>query len=213
MNHRTSAIERLRALPALFRGTDLTLRFGWSSKTASQYVYLWRRAGLVEPFGGHADVFANRIVSNDPDWESALVMAMPSALIVGIESIRRAGWTTQIPSRPQVAVHASSALYSTTHFAVERREADWFDRVENGVLRDDSGHAPVLCAPYALVDLVMREGWGACGLDPDDIEVEAIRASDRALLVRAARTMASTDPVIADMADQPSRAIAAARFR
>ncbi len=205
MNTRTSAIDRLRALPALFRGTDLTLRFGWSSKTASQYVYLWRRAGLVEPFGGHADVFANRIVAGDPDWEVALAMAMPSALIVGIEPIRRAGWTTQIPARPQVAVHASSALYSTVHFVIDRRDADWFDRVKDGVVRGENGRAPALSAPFALADLISREGWGACGLDPDDLDTHDLRTSDRAQLARAMRAMGVTDPVLGDWSAPPLR--------
>lgn len=212
MTSRRSAVDRLRTLPALFRGTDLTLRFGWSSKTASQYVYLWRRTGLVEPFGGHADVFANRLVADEPDWESALVMAMPSALIVGIESIRRAGWTTQIPARPQVAIHASSTLYSTMHFMVERRDAAWFERVQNGVVRGDGGHASVLSAPYALVDLIEREGWGACGLDPDDLDVDMLRVGDRNQLSRAARALGSEDALIANMATLCSRAATRSRY-
>ena len=64
-----SAFERLRDLPALFRGGDLTRRFGWTSKTASQYLYLWKRRGLVQSLGGHSDVYANLLTDRHPDWE------------------------------------------------------------------------------------------------------------------------------------------------
>jgi hypothetical protein len=84
-----SAFERLRDLPS-FRGGDLTRRFGWTSKTASQYPYLWKRRGLAQRLGGHSDVYANLLASRHSDWEGAVVMAMPSAVLVGIEALRRA---------------------------------------------------------------------------------------------------------------------------
>jgi hypothetical protein len=51
MSTTTSAIERLQGLPQIFRGADLTVRFAWSSKTASQYLYLWKKRGLVSSLG------------------------------------------------------------------------------------------------------------------------------------------------------------------
>lgn len=187
---RISALTRLRDLPAIFRGSDLTLRFGWSSKTASQYIYLWRRAQIVEPFGGHSDVYANTIVDPSPDWERALAMAMPSAVVVGVECLRRVGWITQIPATTAVAVHAASVVYSTAHFAVERRSATWFETIQPGLVRGQAGRAPSLHPAYALADLIAREGWGRCGLDRDDIDVDALTAGDRARLRRAMHAFA-----------------------
>ena len=48
----TSAIDRLRQLPAIFVGTDLTLRFGWSPAAASVYLSQWRKSQLVRSLGG-----------------------------------------------------------------------------------------------------------------------------------------------------------------
>ena len=128
-----SAFERLRDLPALFRGGDLTRRFGWTSKTASQYVYLWKRRGLVQGLGGHSDAYANLLASRHPDWEGAVVMAMPSAGLVGIEALRRAGWTTQLVQRPTVAVKSGHLMFQTEHFDVVNRDPHWFDHVAPGI--------------------------------------------------------------------------------
>ncbi len=95
-----SAIERLQSLPPLFRGADLTVRFQWTSKTASQYLYLWKRRKLVQELGGHSDVFANMLMTRQPNWEQALLLAMPSALLVGVEALRQAGWVTQVQHNP-----------------------------------------------------------------------------------------------------------------
>ena len=86
-----SSIQRLLSLPALFSGRDLAVRFQWTSKAASQYLYLWKKRGLVQPLGGHSDVFANTLVQPQPDWESALRLTMPSAVVVRIEALRRGG--------------------------------------------------------------------------------------------------------------------------
>ena len=102
MSKQISAIDRLRELPTLFRGAHLTTRFRWDSKTASQYLYLWKRRNLVQGLGGHSDVFANLLFEpfpQYPNWEKALLMTMPSAVIVSVEVLRRVGWTTQIPIR------------------------------------------------------------------------------------------------------------------
>jgi len=107
--------------------------------TSSQYLYLWRRRQLIEAFGGHADVFANLLVAAHPDWDQALAMAMPSAVITGPECLRRAAWITQIPNRPDVAVLASSRLFATGHFNIRRQSAAWFEQMRPGMLQRDAG--------------------------------------------------------------------------
>ena len=168
MSTQVSAIERLRSLPALFRGADLTVRFQWASKTA-HYLYLWKRRGLVQGLGGHSDVYANLLTQPQPDWEAALRMAMPSAVVMGVEALRRAGWTTQVPQRPTVAVQARQPVYTVVPFVATPREPTWFEQVQPGVQPSGPGGLPTLRPAWALADLLRSPGWGACGLWPDDI--------------------------------------------
>jgi hypothetical protein len=165
-----SAVERLLGLPGVFRGADLTVRFQWTSKTASQYIYLWKNRGLIDGLGGHSDVFVNLLAARPPDWEKALLAAMPSAVAIGVDALRQAGWTTQIPARPEIAVNASRPVFTASRFEVLPRCPEWFGLASSGILRGD-GLLPVLRPAWALADMLANGGgWGACGLHPDDIE-------------------------------------------
>ncbi|MFG1249969.1 hypothetical protein [Xanthobacter flavus] len=179
MRQNTSAFERLQNLPAVFRGADLTVRFQWTSKTASQYLYLWKRRGLVKGLGGHSDVFANLVKSQYPDWEQAVVKAMPSAVIFGVESLRQSGWTTQIPARPSVAVKASQSVFQVEPYEIVPRPDAWFAAIEKGVHRERVS-VRVLRPAWALADMLQGEGWGKCGLWPDDIEWDEVTGDDEA---------------------------------
>lgn len=180
MKKTISAHERLALLPPVFRGAELTVRFQWASKTASQYLYLWKRRGLVAGLGGHSDVFANLVVSREPDWEAGLRLAMPSAVLVGVEILRRAGWTTQIPYRPEVAVNSAEPIYQVEHFDVKPRPPGWFKLLAPGVMRSDARSVAVLSPSWALAEMIRSEGWGACGVAPDDIYWDEVTDRDRA---------------------------------
>ncbi len=185
-----SAIERLRSLPALFMGSDLTVRFQWTRKTASQYIYLWKKRGLVQPLGGHSDVFANLLVEASPNWQAALLLAMPSGVLVGIESLHRAGWTTQIPSMPVVAVDASQRVFTTDMFEIEPRDDLWFERTKQGIKKGVYRESlSVLSPAWALADMLRVRGWGSCGLQPDDIEWDAVTAKDERDWTQACKTL------------------------
>lgn len=170
-----SAFERLRDLPALFRGGDLTRRFGWTSKTASQYLYLWKRRGLVQGLGGHANLLASR----HPDWEGAVVMAMPSAVLIGIEALRRAGWTTQLVQRPTIAVKSGYPMFKTEHFDVVSRDPHWFDQVAPGIEGTPDKGLRTLRPAWALADLLHHKAWEHSGLSPDDIECPQAASAER----------------------------------
>lgn len=174
-----SALERLRSLPPLFRGADLTVRFQWTSKAASQYLYQWRRRGLVAGLGGHSDVFANLLVQPQPDWEAALQLAVPGAVLVGIKALRRAGYTTQIPARPTFAIPPDGPRYTVEPFLLTPRPARWFAASRAGIKE----HA--LIGAYALADLLIQEGFGACGLEPDDIDWSLFTPAERRRFHRA----------------------------
>ncbi len=176
-----SAIQRLLALPGVFSGKDLTIRFQWTSKTASQYLYLWRKRGLIEPLGGHGDVFANLLVQPRPDWDAALRLAMPSAVIVGIEALRRSGWTTQVPSRPDVFIEAGGPRYSVDRFTIRSRPVRWFEDTRSGI-QDGCLHPA-----WALADMLATDGWGDCGLQPDDICWGQVTERDKRQLAAACK--------------------------
>ncbi len=211
---RVSAFERLRDLPALFRGGDLTRRFGWTSKTASQYLYLWKRRGLVQGLGGHSDVYANLLASRHPDWEGAVVIAMPSAVLVGIEALRRAGWTTQLVQRPTVAVKSGYPVFKTEHFDVVSRDPRWFDQVAPGIEGSPDEGLRSLRPAWALADLLHPAGWKHSGLSPDDIEWSQAASAERDW--RAARKAFGLAPValsnmgVSSRAHQPRMAVAQA---
>jgi hypothetical protein len=188
-----SAFERLRDLPALFRGGDLTRRFGWTSKTASQYLYLWKRRGLVQGLGGHSDVYANLLAGRHPDWEGAVVMAMPSAVLVGIEALRRAGWTTQLVQRPTVAVKSGCPVFKTDHFDPVTRDPHWFDQVASGIEGSPDEGLRTLRPAWALADLLHHRGWEHCGLSSDDIEWPQAVSAERDW--RAARKAFGLAPI------------------
>lgn len=173
-----SVFERLRELPALFRGGDLTRRFGWTSKNASQYLYLWRRRGLVQALGGHSDIYSNMLVSRHSDWDRALIMAMPSAVLIGIEALRREGWTTQVPQRSTVAVKSGLPVFKTDRFEVITRAPRWFNRIAPGIVSGSWDELPVLRPAWALADQLKDLGWGRGGLTPDDIEWPQVSKAD-----------------------------------
>ncbi|MFG1223752.1 hypothetical protein [Xanthobacter wiegelii] len=195
----TSALERLQSLPAVFRGADLTVRFQWTSKTASQYLYLWKRRGLVKGLGGHSDVFANLVKSQYPDWEQAVVKAMPSAVIFGVESLRQSGWTTQIPARPTVAVKASYSVFEVEPYEIVPRSDTWFATIEKGVHRERVS-VRVLRPAWALADMLQSEGWGNCGLWPDDVEWDEVTEEDEADWAEACKAFGLEERPLLDMA-------------
>lgn len=185
-----SAIERLRTLPELFRGADTTVRFGWDTRQASQYLHAWKKRGLISALGGHSDVYANTMLYPRVDWSRGAMMAMPSAVCIGVEPLRLAGWATQIQQKPDIGVHQRQPYYKTDHFNVIPLPAEWRKKISDGLHEvKERGSMPVLRPAWALVDMIKREGWEGCGLDPDDIDWEHLNASDWADLQVACATL------------------------
>jgi hypothetical protein len=180
MRQQTSAIVRLQSLPPVFRGSDLTIRFQWTSKAASQYLYLWKRRGLVRGLGGHSDVYANLLTNPAPDWGKAVMAAMPSAVTIGVEALRQAGWTTQVPHRPTVAVNAKQSVFRIEPFEIAARDPKWFESARAGIHGDRALGLPTLRPAWALADMLRTQGWGKCGLQPDDIEWDQVGDNDEA---------------------------------
>lgn len=196
-----SALQRLQSLPGVFRGADLTVRFQWTSKTASQYLYLWRKRGLVADLGGHSDVFANLVTGRDADWDKALLMAMPSAVVIGLDSLRREGWITQIPSTPAVAVNTGDRIFKTARFEVIPRSPTWFASIQPACVSHEAGALNWLPPAWALADLLRENPWGQFGLWPDDVDWSMATAKDEADWEAACRAFGLVRRPLEEMLD------------
>lgn len=171
----TSAIERLRALPDIFTGRDLTVRFQWSSETASTYLAQWRKNKLVRSLGGHSDVHMNLVARPQPNPEAALRRALPEAVKIGADVLREAGWTTQIDRQPEVAILTTSPRYLLQDFRLSGRAPRWFATVAPGLIATADGIRHLKPA-WALADMILRamdrrvkDRWL---LAPDDIDLQ-----------------------------------------
>ncbi len=188
----TSAIERLRVTPEVFTGSELTVLFGWKSAIASSYLANWRKAGLVKSLGGRSDIHMNLVRNPHINPELALRRAFPLAILVGVDRLRAAGWTTQIPTLPEVAIALTSSRYSIDGFALTVRPEKWFQTVKPGVEKVADG-IDRLRPAWALADMIsraqdrrVRHAWL---LDPDDLDLHSVlhsnTRSDLAAALRA----------------------------
>lgn len=174
----TSAFDRLASLPEVFTGGELTVLFGWKSGIASTYLANWRKAGLVQSLGGRSDVHMNLVRNRQVNPELAVRRAYPQAVKVGLDVLREAGWTTQIPRVIELAVPLSSTVYALEGFEISTRTPKWFARVAPGMGRVSQG-VDRLRPAWALADMVARAQdarvRGAWLLDPEDLDWEAVR--------------------------------------
>ena len=110
--------------------------------------------------------------------EAALRRVFPQATKVWADVLRKAGWTTQIPSSPEVAVPQPGPLYAVEGFLLTGRPAKWFAKVAPGILQVHDSVVRLQPA-RALADMVTsavdKRVRHACLLAPDDLESSAAR--------------------------------------
>lgn len=168
---RASAIERLRVLPPVFKGSDLSLRFGWTPDEAGQYLLRWKHRDLVRPTGPRAGVYFNLICeSSAPETrrEEAIATLLPSALAIGATVLHEAGWTTQIPTQLNIAALRRRTFPLLNGVVVFPRGIGWYRLAHSWLRRSPGRTLPRVDAAFALADaLKMRDGWVP---DPDDID-------------------------------------------
>ena len=137
----------------------------------------------MEEMGGRSGVFANLAVDQYPNWELGLRIVAPTAVVIGIEILRRAGWTTQIPYVPTVAVNLTQLtqrIQPVEHFELVGQSQEWYSEIAGGIRSGEGVALPHLEPAWALADLIKREGWCDCGLGPDDIYWDTITEHDQA---------------------------------
>jgi len=183
-----SAIERLRLLPEVFTGTDVTILFGWTSQTASTYLANWRKAKLIQSLGGRSDVHMNLVCNPTPNPEVALRRVFPQAIRIGVDILRQAGWTTQVIRDPEVAIPVGT-FYTVNGFTLTTRNDSWFRKILPGV-QDGQVGLRFLEPAWALADMIARAMDGrVCDpwlLAPDDIDIEAAAADPQMKAARQA---------------------------
>jgi len=175
--HYVSAIARLRTLPEVFTGGDLSVVFGWRSSIASSYLAQWRKAGLIRSLGGRSDVHMNLVRNPQVAPELALRRAFPMAIKLGVDRLRAAGWTTQIVARPEVAIATGCTRYSVEGFDLVTRPTRWFAQVRPGTESTPAG-VDSLRPAWVMADMLsraldqrVRNAWLP---DPEDLDFSAL---------------------------------------
>jgi hypothetical protein len=168
----------LATLPFVFHLADLTVWERVDPQASRRWLYRWGKAGLVVPLGGPSEVYANLTVSRYPDWELAIRMVMPTAVMTGLEILRRAGWITQIPYLPTITVSGTQRTYQVKRFNVTVQTPTWFESMAPGVISGEGVALTFLAPAWALADIICHEGWRRCGIDPDDIYWDQVTKND-----------------------------------
>lgn len=121
----------------------------------------------------------NLVINPNVDTDLALRRLYPSAVRVGLDVLREAGWITQVPSRPEVVVPLGEPIYALDDFSLATRPASWFKRVAPGLTLSDRGVSrlqPVWALADMLARAVDRRVRDAGLLDPDDVDFESAAA-------------------------------------
>ena len=128
---RISALRRLRSLAPIFSLADLEVHFEFDPAVARVTFGRWCKAGLAERLGG--GVYFNLIA--DPEGPQARVgealdeLPRRRLVFVGGAALHRAGWTTQIHRRHEIAVPVARGRLTVPRirlgYALVPRRARW----------------------------------------------------------------------------------------
>jgi hypothetical protein len=171
----TSALTRLKELPEAFTFAGFCKLNRFSNEVAAVCLRRWKEQGLIEPAGGRAKIYFNKLRAPEVDSElrvAALLFEYPSATLCGESVLHAAGWITQIPAQLSVAVLARPSYISLHGFDIRGRPLSWFRKIHP--LMDLSVEKRVyglrtLPPAVALADLYADpKGWHP---DPDDLDI------------------------------------------
>lgn len=173
-------------MPEVFSVSELALVMGVPRADASHYLWRWKAADLVVPFGGKSGIFLNQVLvpkarADGALWERALLKAMPSAIIGGWEVLADSGFTTQVTHQRYVLVANTDSEFEVDGAEVHRRPLPWLNRLvrTGAVLNTSPGVlAPRLRPGAALADLAL---YSERKLDPDDIDMDMVEPEEVAL--------------------------------
>lgn len=182
--YRRSASELLRALGSVFHASELGVVHGMPATVRKVYLHRWKEAGLIEPLGGRSQTFINRVAVGtqvdaarvDALRRQALKAAIPAAVEIGANPLRRAGWTTQISHINDIAVPARGLNYELeAPFRAHKRSHAWYRAMHPFLVRDPADPVEWLTPAAALADALFAHRTNAGWLwapDPDDLYLD-----------------------------------------
>lgn len=190
-----SAFEMLSRLPEVFDLRDLSLLIDAvrleeaphavvaeaTRDYASRICWRWKKAGMIEPAGPKVGVFYNRVKDPQRVERKDLVLGKVFYdrlfVVAGANALNDAGWTTQIPRMPELAVYTSRDIRSIPQIdgvKIEGRTASWFAAVYSQAQPGLNG-LPTIRPEHALVDTVRMRSQGIKSTlwvpAPDDISL------------------------------------------
>lgn len=158
--------QRLRQLPAVFSTTEAATLF---SDVDASMIRHWREQGLIRPAGPWSKLYYNLVLL--ADWHTALTVVVrrvfPSAVLIGPNVLRRAGWATQIARDLYIAVATARTYARLDNVQVHPRPRTWYDR--NGPFAMSMEGLPCITAEQALWDSLEHRDELWCP-DPDDLD-------------------------------------------
>lgn len=166
-----SSRTRLSQLPDWFSRQTASAVLEIENDKLSVYLNRWASSGLIQPLGKRTGMFLNLVVKPNPGWETkaqAIKFLYPEVIICGDSILNHEGWTTQRSSKIDLAILDRKTNVSIDGIRIHRRSAQWFNDVNQGILRQ--GPIPELKPEYVLADMVKR----GTQPDVDDIEFDEI---------------------------------------
>jgi hypothetical protein len=126
------ALERLKDLPEVFNVNTLSRLMGMPKPTVLAYLTRWKAKAWVEQAGPRSGIYfnlqANPLAASEHRI-SALLMAYPSAMLMGESVLHAAGWITQIPQQIHVAIEKRRSYVQLSGIALHPKPLDWFKTV------------------------------------------------------------------------------------
>ncbi len=126
------AVERLKNLPEVFNINTLSRLMGMPKPTVLAYLSRWKAKAWVEQAGPRSGIYFNLLanpLAADQHRVGALLMAYPSAMLMGESVLHAAGWITQIPQELHVAVEKRRSYVQLSGIALHPKPLDWFQAV------------------------------------------------------------------------------------
>lgn len=169
------ALDRLKNLPEVFNINTLSRLMGMPKPAALATLTRWKAKAWVEQAGPRSGIYFNLLANPQAADEhriGALLMAYPSAMLMGESVLHAAGWITQIPQQLHIAVEKRRSYVQLTGIALHPKPLDWFKTVAILQPRDAKFNTYGLRSlppAWALADLLADPlAWHP---DADDVDV------------------------------------------
>lgn len=161
--------QRLPLLPVVFSMADAAaLCSDLDASRRRVMLKRWKERGLIRPAGPRSKLYYNLMLQSD--WQAVLLItvcrAYPSAVLIGPNVLRRAGWTTQIARDLHIAVLKRRTYARLDGVQIHPRSRAWYAQRTFGASMEG---LPTITAEQALWDSLEHQNEIWCP-DPDDLD-------------------------------------------